>query len=190
MNEWMNNFQDKVGQIFAKNSAYSTCIDVKLVYIQDEEQFDEEIEPIETVLEKSEIYDYDELTFHGLVDAEVILFVQRVEKKGKDVHRKRDNEGNLVGKYSQNRSHNDVLYEVEFQPGECYEYMGNILAENMTKEYDEEAYSNFLLKGILDHKFSRDAVKKKDAFSLSDWNQPIRKRTTRCWSLLVLQNNG
>ena len=51
---------------------------------------------------------------------------------------------------------------MEFQSGECFKYMGNILTKSMMEEYDEESQSNFLLKDIFDHKISRDAVKKED----------------------------
>ena len=72
MKERTNNFQDKIGQIYPKNSTYFISNKTKLVNIQDEEWLDEDLEPIRKVLEKLEISSYDDLAFFGLVGTEVV----------------------------------------------------------------------------------------------------------------------
>ena len=68
--------------------------------------------------------------------------------KGKIINRKRDHEGNLVGKRSNDSLANTAVYEVEFTSGEIREYMANTLVEAMMADCDEEGKKYLLLESI------------------------------------------
>ena len=110
--------------------------------------------------------------------------------KAKIINRKRDHEGNLVGKRSNDSLANTAVYEVEFTSGEIREYMANTLVEAMMAECDEEGKKYLLLESILDHRKDSTALSKREGTYKTATGQYRKKRTTRGWKFLVQWKDG
>jgi hypothetical protein len=110
-------------------------------------------------------------------------------KTGFVEQRKRDSDGNLIGKANHNPILDTRLYTVKFPDGKEAEYAANIIAENMLSMCDEEGNQYLLLNHIVDHKKEENAVPKGDAFV---WIRCRKypKKTTKGWKLCVEWKDG
>jgi hypothetical protein len=72
-------------------------------------------------------------------------------KTGIVERRKRDRDGNLIGKANHNPILDTRLYTVEFPDGKEAEYSANIIAETRLSMCDEEGNQYLLLNHIVDH---------------------------------------
>jgi hypothetical protein len=56
------------------------------------------------------------------------------------------------------------LYEVEFDSGETEAYHANIIAESIFARVDDDGYTTFMLKEIIDHKKDATALSMEDTY--------------------------
>ena len=70
-----------------------------------------------------------------------------------------DRNGNNIGHAHENPVLNTLMYEVKFADGTSNVYAANIIAKNMWRLVNNERYHEDLLHLILDHKFSKNAIK-------------------------------
>jgi hypothetical protein len=96
--------------------------------------------------------------------------------------RKRDVEGNLIGRSRPNPVLDTSLYEVDF--GDGLEG-ANIIAENIFEQVDEDGNKHVLFDSIIDYEKSPDALTATDAES-----NPTLKKTTKGWRFCVLGKDG
>jgi hypothetical protein len=96
--------------------------------------------------------------------AEVSLPIDGKILTGKVVQRKRDSDGNLIGKAARNPILDTRSYVVSFPDGREAEYSANVIAENMLSMCDDEGNQYLLMKYIIDHKKEHNALEKEDAF--------------------------
>ena len=61
--------------------------------------------------------------------------------------RKRDSDGNLIGKSNYNPIIDTSLYDVEFDSGETEAYTANIIAEALYAQVDDEGYTTLPTQG-------------------------------------------
>jgi hypothetical protein len=82
------------------------------------------------------------------------------------------------------------VYEVEFDTGETEAYNANIIAESIYSRIDDDGYTTFTIKEIMDHKADGSAVKLDDAYVVGGDGVTRRlQRTTKGWSLCVRWND-
>jgi hypothetical protein len=67
------------------------------------------------------------------------------------IARKRDAEGNLIGRENANPILDTRIYDVQFQDGHVESYSANIIAENIYAQVDEEGQCFVLLDEIMNH---------------------------------------
>jgi hypothetical protein len=151
---------------------------------------DVEYEPFEGDAAMPEADDYTPEAYDKYLTAEVQLANMGTLQTGTVMRRKRDSDGNPVG-----RSHTNPLldtreYEVELQDGATDTYMANNIAESMYLQVDEDGNSYSLLSEIVDHKSDGTAVRKDDGFKLTKDGQQRHRRITRGWKLLVSSKDG
>jgi hypothetical protein len=72
--------------------------------------------------------------------------------------RKRDEDGNLIGRSHSNPILDTGLYEVEFEDGQVGTYAANVIAETIYEQLDDEGFAYTLFDSIVDHKRGPDAV--------------------------------
>jgi hypothetical protein len=86
----------------------------------------------------ADAYDHD--AFDRYLSTEVILPSGDLLLCGRVTSRKRDANGNPLGKANQNPILDTRLYNVEFPDGHTAAYAANIIAENMYAQVDEEGH--------------------------------------------------
>ena len=105
--------------------------------------------------------------------------------------RKRDSDGELIGKSHENPMLDSSMYEVEFDSGETEAYHANIIAESIYSKLDDDGYTTLALKEITDHRADETAIKLDDAYIVNKKTGKKRlKQTTRGWELCVTWNDG
>jgi hypothetical protein len=97
-------------------------------------------------------------------------------------HRKRDEDGNLVGRLNSNPILDTGLYEVEFEDGQVG--TANVIAENIYEKLDDEGFAYTLFDSIVDHKHGPEAVSADDGFT-EYHGRRVPKCTARGWKLCV-----
>ena len=95
--------------------------------------------------------------------------------------RKRDADGNPIGKANANPLLDTRLYKVEFPDRDVREYAANVIAD--------EGQHHLLLESLVDHYKDDTAVPMDDGYIVSNGNRR-RKLTTKGWSLCVKWKDG
>ena len=105
--------------------------------------------------------------------------------------RKRDSDGNLIGKSNDNPLLDTAVYEVEFDSGETEAYHANQIAEALWEQVDSEGYNYYTFAEITDHKTDETAILKGqgDTYRTKS-GRVMPKRTTRGWYLSVQRSDG
>ena len=128
--------------------------------------------------------------FDPLVRAEVILPHRGGDMMAKVIGRKRDANGNLVGRKHKLPVLDSRVYEVEFLDGERQEISFNILAEHLLTQIDEEGNQYQIFKEIVDHrKDEKKAVDKADQY-FKKGNRKHKRKMTTGWDLEVEWKDG
>jgi hypothetical protein len=105
-------------------------------------------------------------------------------------NRKRDSDGELIGKSHKNPLLDTSIYEVEFDSGEVEAYHANIIAESIYSTIDADGYTTYMLKEIIDHRSDETAVKLDDAYVTDKRSGKKKLRpTTKGWELCVKWND-
>ena len=148
-----------------------------------------QFENVEGEGNEQRIIDADELD-HDAYDKYIngIVYVPKGDEMvyGKVTRRKRDADGNLIGKSHPNPLLSTAVYSVAFDNGAVEAYSANIIAENLYAQVDEEGKEYCCIDEIVDHRHDATAVQADDA--LTTRGQP--QRTTRGWQLCVRWKNG
>ena len=133
--------------------------------------------------------DFDVDTYDAYISAQVALPKGDEMTLGTIVQRKRDKDGNVIGKHNENPILDTRVYEVEFSDGEVLEYSANIIAENLYAQVDEEGYHQVVFDDIVHHKTNKEAVKSEDDYVTIN-RRKCRRLTTKGWKLCVLWKDG
>ncbi len=110
--------------------------------------------------------------------------------KAKVIGRKRDADGNHIGRRNANPILDTREYEVEFPDGATDVFVANIIAENLYAQVDDEENSYMILHEITDHKRDGTAVTKDDGYEVTKSGGTRPRHTTRGWKLLVSWKDG
>jgi hypothetical protein len=125
-----------------------------------------------------------------LINAEILLQLDGQMQTGKVKRRTVGDTGGTMGTYDDNPILNSIIYDVEFPDGQVKEYAANILAENMLSQVDLDGHSKLVLKEIVDHQKSDDAVPMSDKYLITSTGQRRLRKTTRGWDFLVSWKDG
>ena len=140
--------------------------------------------------EMPEADDFTPEAYDEYLTAEVLLPSMGTVVKAKVTGRKRDADGNPIGKRNANPILDTREYEVEFPDGATDVFTANIIAENLYAQVDEEGNSYAILHEITDHKKDGTAVNKDDGFVATKSGGTRPRQTTRGWKLLVSWKDG
>jgi hypothetical protein len=151
---------------------------------------DQTDEPADADAVMPEADDYTPEAFDEYLMAEVLLPNMGTIAKAKVTGRKRDVDGNPIGKRHSNPMLDTREYEVEFPDGATDVFTANIIAENLYAQVDDEGNSYSILSEIVDHKKDGSAVSKDDAFVTTKAGAQRRRRTTKGWKLLITWKDG
>jgi hypothetical protein len=104
--------------------------------------------------------------------------------------RARDYDGNLIGTGHCDPQLDQREYVIEYEDGTADRMFGNIIAANLHAQLDEEGKTHVLLKEIVGHRKTKDAIEKQNGYTMEQYGAMIPKRTTRGWELCVKWRNG
>ena len=185
-------FDRSIAERFKAGHGVSDKSDVPAwLFDEDDHLLEEAVEPIEPEAAMPEADTFDTDAFDEYISAEVILPCGNEQRMGKVLGRKRDADGNPIGKRDKNPLFDTREYMVEFGDGHVGEYGANLIAECLFSQVDDEGHTYQLLKEIIDHrKDESEAVKVEDAFVTSRNGNQVPRRTTKGWSLCVEWKDG
>eukprot|EP00804_Cyclotella_cryptica_P009101 CCRYP_003177-RA/>CCRYP_003177-RA protein AED:0.23 eAED:0.23 QI:0/0/0/1/1/1/2/0/629 len=123
------------------------------------------------------------------VNTEVMLPRGDHMARGKVIRRKRDAEGNPIGRANNNPILDTRQYEVQFADGEVTELTANVIAEVMFAQCDEDGNEYVLFDSFVD--FQKDGT----ALSMADQKvvvkgRPFLRRTTVGWQFCCQWKDG
>jgi hypothetical protein len=140
--------------------------------------------PFEPDSDLPEMDYYDEETLDRLLSAELLLPKGNFQFVAKVISRKRDHDGQPVGRSNCNPILDTRVYEVEFPGGTISEHSANVLAEALYSQVDIDGNRFLLLKEIVEHE--KDA----NALFLDDARNPTKRLTTKGWKFLCMWADG
>ena len=105
--------------------------------------------------------------------------------RGKVVSRKRDVDGNPIGREHQNPILDSRQYEVEFPDGEVTELTANVIAERIYAQCDKDGNDLLLLDYFVDYRKSERAMSLQDQ-QITVNGRSCLKRSTAGWEICVL----
>jgi hypothetical protein len=141
------------------------------IFLGDQE--DEESEENDASIREAD--DFTPESYDKYLTAEVMLPNGGELVRAKVTSRKRDVDGNPVGKSHSNPLLDSRLYDVEFPDGSTDSFTANTIAESMYSQIDDEGYTYQLMDEIIDHQKDATALSKGDTTPM----------TTKGWKLLV-----
>ena len=135
--------------------------------------------------------DYTSEAHDGCLMAEAVLPYGGESARAKVIARKRDSEGNPIGKAHPKSPMLDTrLYEVELPDGSTKAVAANLITENLHSQIDAEGCSCAVIKEIVDHHTNSHALSKDDGFIEMPNGTHKPKRTTRGWEHLCELGDG
>ena len=138
--------------------------------------------------------DDDEEAIDQYLNMELIMDVgSNDERRGRVIKRARGQDGEAIGRAHTNPLFDTREYDIEFTDGTIERYAANVIAENMFAQVDEEGNMYSILKEVMDHRKTNEAVPISEA-NISTYfrerTEPKPKRTTKGWELLVQWKDG
>ena len=116
---------------------------------------------VETVEDGPDIVEADDIqheAFDKHISAKVCLPRGDNMAYGTVLKRKRDADGELVGKSNANPLLDTSTYEVKFDDGEVDTYSANLIAEHVYSQVDDDGYNYYVFDEIIDHQCDETAL--------------------------------
>ncbi|MGH7954663.1 MAG: hypothetical protein ACREOZ_01755, partial [Gloeomargaritales cyanobacterium] len=149
-----------------------------------------DMEPLEPDAQMPEVDDFDTEAYDKYISAQVLLPKGDGLISCRVIDRKRDHDGQPLGRHNRNPILNTRVYNVEFPDGHVEEYAANVIAESLYSQVDNEGNQYLIMREIVDHKKDGTAIAKVDMW-ISSANGNKRKRlTTKGWTFTILWKDG
>jgi hypothetical protein len=146
--------------------------------------------PIDAESNMPDADDWEPEAYNNYISAEVRLPKDGQEILGTMTARKRDHEGNLVGRSNNNPILDIRIFQVTFPDWDSAEYSANVIAESLYSQVDDEGRQYFMLKEIINHKRTDEAISDDQIFQVSNNGNIHRRKTTKGWKLCVTWVDG
>lgn len=110
--------------------------------------------------------------------------------RGRVISRKRDADGNPMGRAHPNPILDTRVYNVEFDDGDVTELTTNLIAESMYSQCDPDGNQYLLLDQLVDHRSNDRAVALPDQVIHRKDGKAYRRKTTTGWQLCCQWMDG
>ena len=124
-----------------------------------------------------------------LQNAEIFLPHGDRNELAKVIGRKRNSDGNYIGRAHKNPMLDSRIFTVRFADGEEKDVTFNIIAEHLFSQVDSEGNQYRLFKEIINHRKKKNAMDKADQFRIIG-NKRVQKKTTTGWDFEVEWKDG
>ena len=124
-----------------------------------------------------------------VINAEVILPRGDAHERGTVIGRKRDSDGNLVGRKHRIPTLDSRVYTVRWADGDEEDFTYNQIAEHIFTQVDEEGNQYQIFREIVNHRKTKRAVDKADQYR-DVGGRRYKKKTTAGWELEVEWKDG
>ena len=131
--------------------------------------------------------DYD--AYDRFLHAELELPYGDNKALAKVIGRKRDKDGNIIGKSDPNPLLDTSVYQVQFLDGAIEEIDANTIATNILSQVDDDGNCVGVIAEIIDHRKGSEAVSEAND-SVDHNGKTYRLKTTRGWWLCVQWTDG
>ena len=155
---------------------------------------DDEVSPIEMPENDICLDNFNVSLTDALINAELLLH-RREDCNGplvnaRVVRKLTDKNGNLIGHANKDINLNTIMYEVEFDDGQCAAYAANVIAQEIYSSVDAEGRKEAIIEEIIgfDRNSKYAVPKEKQFFYLK--GKKHRRRTTAGWKLLTRCSDG
>ena len=123
------------------------------------------------------------------VNALVILPRRNSYARGKVIRRKRDTDGNAVGRENDNPIIDTREYCVEFNDGEVSELTSNVISDSMDAVCDESRNEYLMMDSIVDY-WKRDKSISVSSQKVVHRRRSFMQRFTVGWNLCIQYRDG
>lgn len=104
--------------------------------------------------------------------------------------RKRDREGNNVGRSHSNPLLDSRVFTVRFPDGDEKDLLYNVIAEHLFSQVDSEGNQYRLFQEIINHRRKESAMDKSDQYRIEADGRRTKRKTTAGWDLEVEWRDG
>ena len=122
-----------------------------------------------------------------IINAEVLLQKRDLVHTAKVLHRSIGTNGTIASQYKDDPGLNYIVYDVEFPNDTIKEYSGNVIAENILTQIDDDVLTMLMMQGIIDHKTG--TVSKCDMYAVTRCGRKNLRKIIYDWNLLVKQKD-
>ena len=136
-----------------------------------------------------DVDEFDHEAYDKYISSRVVVPRGGMLQRGTVKARKRDNDGNLIGRTNPNPILDTSLYDVEFEDGSVEAIAANQIAENIYSRIDDEGHEHVILKEIIDHRKDGTAVAADDG-TIVVRGREVPRKTTKGWFLCVEWKDG
>ena len=148
----------------------------------------DEADPLEFVQPDEQLKDADDYTPEALdqyLAAELLMPHGDGMQRARVRRRHQDEQGRPLGTANANPILDSRMYEIEFPDGATDVVTANLIAENLYSQIDNEGRQFLVLKDIVDHKFTDEAVSTENGYVLSNNGQRRPVITTKGCELMT-----
>ena len=110
--------------------------------------------------------------------------------RGQVTERKRDHEGNVIGRYNANPILDTLEYEVKFEDGDVTKLTANAISESMYAMCNENGDHILLFDAIVDNRKNENAMTREEQKFVDSRGKQKYKRSTKGWEFCVRRKNG
>jgi hypothetical protein len=132
----------------------------------------------------------DHEAFDEYLDAQVVLLYKDIATTGTVIARKKDCNGNVVGKSHPNPVLDTRVMEVQFPDGNVQKFAANVIAEHLYSQVDDEGRRFRIVDEIIDHKMDGSAAAPDDMYYTDKHGVKRIRQTTKGWVLLLQWKDG
>lgn len=184
--------ESKIGDHRTDNLAVEGELDMILPE-PDEQLFDDdptEEEELDKKQRRSEADEYTPELFDKYINAQVLLPRGGENQLATVVKRCRNMDGIPTGTANDNPILDTREFIARFDDGAEQAYSANIIAENLYSQVDSEGKHFAIMKDIIDHEVSSDALQRSESEFRNKGGSIQHKRTTKGWRFLIEWKDG
>ena len=186
MEELLSSINSNIGNDRSNEEVFAEIGDDVLPHV---DLFQDDVDDDAAPQLRADADEYTPEAFDRSLSAQIVTDRCGKTLRGTVKSRKRDSDGKPIGSSNPNPILDTREYLVCFEDGTEDTYTANLIAECIYSQVDDQGRHLLLMKEIIDHKKTGDAIPEEQSY-YSTKSGPRTKRTTRGWKLLIEWKDG